>query len=345
MNKLLLLLLTCVAPLAIGQTMVNPQTQVRWPVLTGMVDPVAPAFPCTSAQYGMPYVNLATNTAFSCSTSGWVKTGGAVTLTGDVTGTSSATVLSKLQGSTLSCGSVGAGFVPVYQTSNGEFLCRQLTGNDIAPSFAITAFTCSTCGTYEVGQTVASPTNFAASYNSLPASASISDGTNTVALTSPFTAGSLAHSYLLNSTGQVNYVLTAVGASTQTATQSSHWLPRSFGGLGLTGTATGATASGTNAALVGDTGTLASGGLAASSVGQVYAVTTTATQYVYLLLVTNVSNPSGGSFTTPGPTVFAMNSPTSITFTNQNGQPITMFLYRSANSFFSGTTFDITVGN
>lgn len=222
---------------------------------------------------------------------------------------------------------------------------RQLTGDDIAPSFAISTFTCSICGTVEAGVTTASPATFTASYSSLPASAAISDGVNTDPLTTPFTSGSLAHTYCTvgQGVGSTTFTLTAVAASTKTATQTINCTPRSFGGTGTGGSATGATASGNNAILVGATGTLTISYLGTSCSGQTYNVTTSGIQYVYLILPCNVSSPGSGSFTTPGPAVFSMNTPTSITFTNQFTAPIPMYLYRSTNSFFNASNFNITV--
>lgn len=230
-------------------------------------------------------------------------------------------------------------------TTSSTCIWSQPTLDQIGPAFGILTFTCSTCTTVEIGATIASPTNFTASYTSLPFSASISDGTHSTTLTTPFTSGSLAFSYTSSTAACTTYTLTAIAATTKTASQQSCWVPRSFGGTGTGGSATSATASGNNAVLVGATGTLSVSYLGNSCAGQVYNVTTSGTQYVYLLLPCNVSNPTAGSFTTPGPTVFPMNTPTTITFTNQFSTSVTMYLYRSVNSFFTGSNSIITVGN
>jgi hypothetical protein len=63
-----------------AQTQVNPSTQVRWPAITGAVDPVSPAWPCDSSHYGQPYTNTVSGNLFVCATSGWVKASGTTTL-------------------------------------------------------------------------------------------------------------------------------------------------------------------------------------------------------------------------------------------------------------------------
>ena len=245
-------------------------------------------------------------------------------LAGPGGGSQVATVVG-LDGHALSCASLGANYVPV--SDNGtSFVCQQLTLDQIAPAFAITGFTCSTCSGYEVGQTVASPTTFTAGYTSTPASASISDGTHTDTLSSPFTSGLLAYSYELNSPGAVTYTLTAVGATTKTATQSSSWNWRTFYGVGTCG-ATSATASGTSAVLNGSAGTIGTWGLGTNS-GTVSV--SPSTQCIYFLLST-----SGHTFTVNGfGTTFSESTVSG--FTNQYGRTVTMYLY-STPSFLSGT--------
>jgi hypothetical protein len=189
------------------------------------------------------------------------------------------------------------------------------------PTFSITSFTCSTCATVEIGATVASPTNFTAAYSITPSSASISDGTNTDTLTTPFTSGSLAHSYTLTSAGAVTFTLTAVGPTTQTASKAINWEPRVFGGVGTAG-ATGATASGTSAILVGAAGTLASAGLGNQTS---YGPFSPSDQSIYVLMLSGSCTFTSGGFN------FPMNTPTSITFINQFGASVSMFLYQSTN--------------
>ena len=205
------------------------------------------------------------------------------------------------------------------------------------------SFGCTQCGTYEIGYSGITAASGAISYAnpSVPTSASVSDGTNIDTLSTPFTSWVLSYTYTTNTT----FTLTTLGnGQTVTRTGSLNFVPRSYGGTG-TGGATGATASGTSAALVGASGTLTNIGLGTSCAGQSFTATTSGTQYVYYLSPCNVSNPGGGSFTIPGPTVFPMNAPTSFTFTGQYGGTWTGYLYQSVNSYVNGTNYTIGVGN
>lgn len=266
--------------------------------------------------------------------------GGITSLTGPVTASGPGAAAATITPTGVTAGT--------YVFGGGNAVTFNAAGQAIfaGTAFQITSFTCSVCGTRETGNSVTNPSGTAAYSNpTVPTSASVSDGTNVTTLTTPFTSWASAHTYSSNTT----FTLTAIGnGQTTSATQSLTFAPRSFGGVGTGAGATGATASGNTAVLVGSTGTLVAptGGsaLASSSVGQSYNVTTIATQYIYLLLVTNVANPGTGSFTTPGPAVFPMNAPTSVTFINQFGSSVPGFLYQSTNAYPTGTTFNITVG-
>lgn len=274
-------------------------------------------------------------------------TGSSTVCAGDLSGTYPDCLVVKIQGNAVANTTPVQNAVPNWNVATNRYEISPLTLDQIGAAFAISSFTCSTCATVEIGATIASPTNFTATYTSAAVSGAVSDGTNASPMSPPNAtsqSGSLAHSYTSAVAATQNFTLTAIAATTRTATQAINWVPRSFGGTGTGGSATSATASGNNAVLVGSTGTLTISYLGNSCTGQVYNVTTSGTQYVYLLLPCNVSNPTAGSFTTPGPTVFPMNTPTMITFTNQFGASVTMYLYRSVNSFFSGTNNIITVG-
>jgi len=73
------LLFFCAAFAVSAQTVINPASQIRWPAITGTVDPVSPLWTCTSVNYGQPYTNTVSNTLFVCSSAGWVNTAGAGT--------------------------------------------------------------------------------------------------------------------------------------------------------------------------------------------------------------------------------------------------------------------------
>ena len=259
---------------------------------------------------------------------------GAVTGTAPVVATpSGSTVNVSMQDSTVTPGT----YLNVAFTVSAKGLITAA-----GPPFSA-SFGCTQCGTYEIGYSGITAASGAISYAnpSVPTSASVSDGTNTDTLSTPFTSWVLSHPYTSNTT----FTLTTLGNG-QTVTQSNGiaFVPRSYGGTG-SGGATGATASGTSAALVGASGTLTNIGLGSSCAGQSFTATTSGTQYVYYLSPCNVSNPGGGSFTIPGPTVFPMNAPTSFTLTGQYGGTWTGYLYQSVNSYVNGTNYTIGVGN
>jgi hypothetical protein len=276
----------------------------------------APSLSCGAANYGTPYYDVSSPTApvhYVCDSSGWAEVSGGGGGTGNFTVQGTAT---------------NESMVPVYNgVNNTTGSWKQLTQDDILAGFSITSFTCSTCGNYEIGYTVASPTNFTASYSSTPASASISDGTNTDTLTTPFTSGSLAHSYTTNTT----FTLTAIGSTTKTATKTIGFGYRTFYGLG-TGGATGATASGNNAVLTGATGTLGTWGLPQNT-GTV--TVSPSSQYIYFLLTTTGHTFKINGFTT----VFSCSS---VTFDNQYGTSDGMYLCVSP-TYYTGSNYTAEV--
>ena len=223
----------------------------------------------------------------------------------------------------------------VYVWDGTQYDLRQLTADDLGPAFAITGF--SGGSTVEIGATVTNPA-FTASYSSLPASAHITntDGIDSpLALTTPFTAGTVVGAFTSGVEADVTFTLTAVGATTQTATQAIAFEPRMFAGVAAAG-ATGATASGNNADLTGVGGVLADQGLTDNPVGSTYVVSPAA-QKIYLLL-------TGGAHTfkdTVSGFPFPFNAPSPIAFVNQNGATVPMYLYESTN--IVSATFDIQV--
>lgn len=125
----------------------------------------------------------------------------------------------------------------------------------------------------------------------------------------------------------VTFTLTAVGATTRTATQVIAFEPRMFGGVAPAG-ATGATASGSTAVLTGVSGTLANEGLTDNPVGAVYGPFAPSAQKIYLLLTggSHTFKDNGTGF------AFPFNTPTSVAFVNQNGATVAMYLYESTNT-------------
>jgi len=179
---------------------------------------------------------------------------------------------------------------------------------------------CPQAGTYETGAVTTNPFTCTLSYsNGTPASATLGDGTNTDTLTTPFTAASLAFAYSTNTTFTAHS--TATNSQTASATTAVTFTPREFAGVGTAG-ATGATASGTSAVLVGATGTLPSAGLGTHST---FGPFTPSNQKIYVLGLNSSCTFTSGGF------AFPMNSPLTITFVNVNGSSITMYDYESTN--------------
>jgi len=219
--------------------------------------------------------------------------------------------------------------------SVGSGLSLTTTGNNIvinltAPvvPLTITSFTGGQAG--EIGQSFVNPA-FSATYSGTPTGANITN-TDSIdsphALTTPFTSATLAGTFTHTSIATTTFTLHATdGTNNPTATQTFTWQPRIFNGTGTSGGATGATASGTSAVLVGDTGTLPSAQLGAETVGTTFVYTGLTGQFIYMLLI-------GGSHTFVDANTgfpFALNAPTAITFVNQYGASISMFLYQSVN--------------
>jgi hypothetical protein len=232
---------------------------------------------------------------------------------------------------------VGQSFVYVYDTVNSRFDLRQLTQDDIGPGFAISGFSGGT--TNEVGASVVHPA-FTASYTSSPTSASItnSDGIDSpLALVAPYTNGTIIGTFSHATPTVVTVTLSAYnGSLTRVTANVINFFDRSFGGVGTAG-ATGATASGGNATLVGAAGALNNAGLFASPVGQAFGPYSPSSTKIYIL-VPHTSTPH--TFHDQSGFGFAFNAPTTFSFTNQNGIVISMDLYESTNLL--STAFTIT---
>lgn len=262
---------------------INPSTQINWP--TGSAGCVyAPGTnTCVSVVAGITSLTgavTATGPGAAATTITPVATAGTYPTTGVITINSAGQVLS-----------VGAAF-------SANFVCTQ-------------------CGTYETGNPSITSATGTVSYSNptVPTSASVSDGTNTTTLSTPFNSWTLSHAYTTNTM----FTLTATGNS-QTITRTANivFADRTFFGVGTCG-ATGATASGNNAVLVGASGTLGTWGLGTNT-GTVSV--SPSSQCIYFLLST-----TGHSFTVNGfGTTFGE---TSFTFTNQFSDGLSYFLYSS----------------
>lgn len=200
--------------------------------------------------------------------------------------------------------------------------------------FSITSFTgCN--GMVELGQHVINPV-CSATYSAIPSSAALTntDGLSSPTnLVSPFASGTIMANFSHNAITTTTITLTAVGTSTQTATQAYIWQPRIFGGVGATGATATVTASGTTA-ILSTSDVIASAQLGAETVGQSFGPFAPSGQKIYLLLM-------GGSHTfidagTGFP--FSFNTPTAVTFVNQYGVSVTMYLYQSTNLLYGTYT-------
>lgn len=246
-----------------------------------------------NAVNGSGYVNTIGATSWLYN-NGWVELGGGSGCTGDsVTGN------------------------VAFNNQIGSFQggCLASVGNPFSSGMS-----CPQAGQRETGNATTNPFTCTFSYsNGTVASGTFGDGTNTQTLTTPFTSGSLAFAYSNNTTFTLH--ATATNSQTATSTASVTFASREFGGIGTAG-ATGATASGSTAILAGATGTLASVGLGNQSTFGPY---TPSNQKIYVLGLNSSCTFTSGGF------AFPVNTPTNITFVNQYGSSVSMYLYESTN--------------
>lgn len=198
----------------------------------------------------------------------------------------------------------------------------------LTAGFTITSFTGALSG--ELGQSFVNP-SFAATYSSTPTAANITntDSINSPhTLTTPFTSATLSGTFIHTGPATTTFTLNATnGVTSPTATLTFTWAERIFAGIGAAGATSTVTASGTTAVLS-TTDVLASAGLGVEAVGQTFGPFSPTGQAVYLLL-------TGGSHTFTDAISgfpFAMNAPIAVTFVNQFGVSLPMFLYQSTNS-------------
>lgn len=218
----------------------------------------------------------------------------------------------------------------------GGYGPRQLSYDDLLPAFTISTFTCDKSGTYEIGQTVSSPTTCTAAYTSPATSANIADGTHTVNLTSPFTSGVMPYSYTMSSQGTITLTLTAVSGSITAPTRSvaMNFWPRSFGGTGTT-IATSCTASGNNCTVTG--GTLTDAGLVTSVVNKVFGPYSPVSNQRITIVVPGGCTHSSWVDNNNSGIAFAMDSGTAFTLTNQYGGSVPSCAYNSSNTYLGGS--------
>lgn len=233
---------------------------------------------------------------------------------------------------------------PAITVACGFGLTCNTTTNTVTISlnsgFTINSFTgCG--GSLELGQTVTNPT-CSATYSGTPVSANI---TNTdsidspLVLITPFTSGTIVGSFHHVTITTTTVTLTAIGSSSQTANQTYSWNERIFSGLGTAGASSTVTASGTTAVLS-TSDVLPSAGLGAETVGQTFGPYAPSGQAVYLLLTGSSHTFTDVCSGFP----FAFNAPLTVTFVNQFGVSLTMYLYQSTNSL-TGSCFEPEVAS
>jgi hypothetical protein len=258
---------------------------------------------------------------------GTSATSGSFTAGGDLSGTSTDQIVTGLYTNPLASTTPSQSDVPVWDTSLSHYSIRQLTADDIGAGFTINGF--SGGSTVEIGATVTNPA-FTASYSHTPNSAQITntDGIDSpLVLSSPYTSGTVVGSFDHNSQATVTFTLTAIYTSTKTATSPINWYPRSFAGVGAPGATSTVTAHAGNTAQLSTGDILANEGLLSTFVGQSVSFTASS-QNLYFLLVGGSHSFTDNSNQNP----FPFNSPTPVSFVNQNSQTVAMYLYQSSTT-------------
>lgn len=316
MRKLLLsIVMLCALPI-LGQS-INPTTNITWPRIT--VTSGVPTQACTTANYGQPYqiTGVTPNQWGSCGTDGWA-----------LRGTSS-------------------GVTASYNPVSGNLIAF-LNGaaTSIGPPFSA-SFGCSQCGTWEIGYSISSASGTISYANpSLPTSASVSDGTNTDTLSTPFTSWVLTHTYNTNTT----FTLTALGSGqTIMPTQSFTLANCTFFGLSTGGAPTGAMASGTTnnqcggetSTLAGGLGTLANYSLGTTQVGQVFSFPTPAGNYVTVLVTENSSGCNRNPWTFNGSSPVNGMTHSIASYTNGSGGTQTNMCLYTFGPYSSAVTLTV----
>jgi hypothetical protein len=279
--------------------------------------------------HGIPVSSTAPTTGQVLEYNGtqYVPTSITATLAGDITGPIGSNTISEIHGYTLASTAPVQSSVIVYDTSGSQYDIRPLTQDDILAGFTINSFTGGS--TVEIGATVTNP-SFTASYSHTPNSAQITntDGIDSpLVLSPPYTSGTVVGTFVHDSQATVTFTLTAIYTSTKTATSLINWYARSFAGVGAPGATSTVTAHAGNTAQLSTGDILANEGLFSSFVGQSASFNASG-QNLYFLLVGGSHSFTDNSNSQP----FPFNTPTPVSFVNQNSQTISMYLYQSSTT-------------
>jgi hypothetical protein len=261
---------------------------------------------------------------------------GSTSLAGDVTGLSTSNTVGKIQNEPVATTPptiTGGQYGSVLIWNGSQYAVRNLTQDDIAPGFTINSFGASQV--VEVGAQIVAPV-LTASYNATPASATVTntDGFNSpYTLANPYTSTGSAYSTTTFQHNTVNAVTsftlsaTSVNGVVKTAGASFEWEARMFIGTGAAGSAATATATAGNTATLGNGSVLANQGLFSTAQGQVFPVTASGNK-IYLLITGLYTSFTDLVANQP----FAFNAGQSLTFINQQGAHVSMYLYESTNT-------------
>jgi hypothetical protein len=105
-----------------AQQVIDPTTQIQWPLIAGAGTPTSLSIACSSVNYGQPFLDTATtlNTNYTCGTTGWQTSPG----TGTITAVSPGNGLSG-------GGSAGAVTLSCAQASSSVAGCVEVDGTTI----------------------------------------------------------------------------------------------------------------------------------------------------------------------------------------------------------------------
>ena len=210
------------------------------------------------------------------------------------------------------------------------FTERRLTLDDIDPAWTINSFTETTLTSLEAGQTLSNPA-FTASYSATPSSASITDGTHSTNLGTPFTSGILTATYTYSSVpyGSQTWTLTAIGPVTHTRTATAYWYWLGYWGAADIGA--------NDAAFCKALGSSAF----ETSYAQTRSIASTGTQYLWMCWPSGFGTPSGYKDATTGFAVPASKVAGSLAVTNSSGGVTTYDLIRTDNNYLGTVNWQV----